>query len=192
MDKPFPTFASALPHGSHGFGRTRETPCRYSFKTREGGSRFVRRVQNITPPRPSFVSECQGRILGSTSKRSDHAFPAIFLPRSGKAKQQRTFQAIVVFNRLFAYGGPQRTIQFYIDYSRTAGSCMQSILSENRLDHWTTPPVFSREKSMMPRQLLQCPRFLPRRTGLGHLISAKCPDANTPGGAHLEGSDTKS
>lgn len=111
---------------------------------------FCGRVQtSITPP-DLLRLRCQVGFSGAP-RNVQHAFPAIFLPRSGKAKQQcSSRRCCTVFIRLLAYGGGQRTSIM------AARQGHASILS-TRLDHWTPPPVFFREKSAMPRQLLQYP-----------------------------------
>jgi hypothetical protein len=141
-------FASALPHGSHG----RESHRAGTRSTREEDSRSVLESDSktsITPPRPSS-SQMPSRILGGTSKRSTRLprdFPSKIgegeahsaLPRRHCIHSPCSLMAAPALHRLWA-----------------ARQGHASILSD-QLDHWTPPPVFSREKSVMPRQLPQSP-----------------------------------
>ena len=130
----FPTEATDKSHraGTHS---TREED-----HVRETGS-------NITPP-DLLRLRCQVGFSGAP-RNVQHAFPAIFLPRSGKAKQRRS-------SRRRCIHSPARLWRRRRTSIMVARQGHASILS-NRLDHWTPPPVFSRERSMIPRQFLQYP-----------------------------------
>ena len=109
--------------------------------------------KNINHTTPTFfVSERQVGFSGAP-RNVRHAFPAIFLPRSGKAKQTALFPGDVCIHSECLARLWRR--QPYIDY-RPHGRVMQASCQTD-FDHWTPPPVFSREKSVMPRQLPQSP-----------------------------------
>jgi len=109
---------------------------------------FCGRVQtSITPP-DLLRLRCQVGFSGAP-RNVQHAFPAIFLPRSGKAKQQCSSRRCCIHS-------PARLWRRQHTSIMAARQGHASILS-TRLDHWIPPPVFSREKSAMPRQLLQYP-----------------------------------
>jgi hypothetical protein len=124
-------------------------------------------VVNITSHHRTFSSRTPSWILGSTSKRPTRP-PAIFLPRSGRGTKQPQRLPGDVLICLLACQAPA-----HIDGHTapvTQASWQTDLVTGRPRTGRTPPPVFCRESRCRGNCFI--PRFLPKRTGLGHLISA--------------------
>jgi hypothetical protein len=170
MDKSLPIIAPALP--TEATDSDESQPCGYPFipvkedRVLEKSSTSNHTTKQLRPGVPSW-------ILGSTSKRSS-TLSRDFPSKIGKGDEATQRLPGDVLICPLAYEGASA-------HRWPHGRGHATILS-NRLGSLDDPAastcVLSRKVDVL-RQLLHYSRFLPKRTGLGHLISASpwMPDA---------------